>query len=121
MSRSRQAAHTHGHRAETIAVWYLRMKGYRLIANRFKSAAGEIDLIMRKGRTLVFVEVKARAKVEDSIFAVTPQQSRRIASAASLFTSRHDMADIEFQRFDIVAVPSYLWPTHIKNAFDGNP
>lgn len=121
MSRDRRAAHTHGHRAETITLWYLRLKGYRLVASRFKSSAGEIDLIMRKGKTLVFVEVKARAKVDDSIFAVTPHQSRRIASAASLFTSRHGMGDIEFQRFDIVAVPSYLWPTHIKNAFDGNP
>jgi putative endonuclease len=120
VSRSRRAAHVHGHRAETIVVWYLRMKGYRLIVNRFKSAVGEIDLIMRKGKTLVFIEVKARAKVDDSIWAVTPQQSRRIAKAASLFAARHDMSGIEFQRFDIVAVPSYLWPTHIKNAFNGN-
>lgn len=120
MSRNRQAAHVHGHRAETIAIWYLRLKGYRLLARRFKSAQGEIDLIMRSRRTLVFIEVKARAKVEDSFFAVTPQQSRRIASAAALFTSRMDMKGIDFQRFDIVAVPSYLWPTHIKNAFDGN-
>jgi putative endonuclease len=120
VSRSRQAAHSHGHRAETIALWYLRLKGYRLLAQRFKSHSGEIDLVMRNGKTLVFIEVKARAKVEDSIFAVTPQQSRRIASAAALFTARYDMAGIAFQRFDIVAVPSYLWPTHIKNAFDGN-
>ncbi len=120
MRRTRQAAHIHGHRAETIAVWYMRLKGYRLIANRFKSAVGEIDLIMRKGRTLVFIEVKARSKVDDSMWAVTPQQSRRIASAASLFVCRHDVPSVEFQRFDIVAVPSYLWPTHIKNAFDGN-
>ncbi len=120
MRRTRQAAHIHGHRAETIAVWYMRLKGYRLIANRFKSAVGEIDLIMRKGKTLVFIEVKARSKVDDSMWAVTPQQSRRIASAASLFVCRHDVSGVEFQRFDIVAVPSYLWPTHIKNAFDGN-
>jgi putative endonuclease len=121
VSRDRRAAHTHGHRAEAIALWYLRLKGYRLVASRFKSSAGEIDLIMRRGKTLVFIEVKARAKVDDSMWAVTPQQSRRIASAASLFTARHDMSGIGFQRFDIVAVPSYLWPTHIKNAFDGNP
>jgi putative endonuclease len=120
MSRDRQAAHVHGHRAETIAVWYLRMKGYRLIANRYKSAVGEIDLVMRKGKTLVFIEVKARAKVDDSIWAVTPHQSRRISAAAALFASCYDMTSVDFQRFDILAVPSYLWPTHIKNAFDGN-
>jgi putative endonuclease len=120
VSRTRQAAQTHGHRAETIALWYLRFKGYRLLAHRFKSAAGEIDLIMRKANTLVFIEVKARARVEDSLMAVTLQQSRRIASAALLFTQRYDMTDIAFQRFDIIAVPSTFWPTHIKNAFDGN-
>jgi putative endonuclease len=118
--RTRQAAHAYGHRAETIALWYLRAKGYQLVASRFKCTAGEIDLIMRKRKTLVFVEVKAREKVEDSIFAVTSYQSRRISAAAAVFTARYDMTSIEFQRFDIVAVPSYLWPTHIKNAFDGN-
>lgn len=120
MSRDRQAAHSHGHRAEAIALWYLRLKGYRLLAQRFKSPRGEIDLIVQRGKTLVFVEVKARARVDDSILAVTPHQSRRISSAASLFAARHDMTGIAFQRFDIIAVPSYLWPTHIKNAFDGN-
>jgi putative endonuclease len=118
--RSRQAAHAHGHRAEAIALWYLRFKGYRLVATRFKAQVGEIDLIMRRGKLLIFIEVKARAKVDEGIVAVTPTQSRRISSAAAIFTARYDMTGIAFQRFDIVAVPSYLWPTHIKNAFDGN-
>jgi putative endonuclease len=118
--RSRKAAHAHGHRAETIALWYLRFKGYRLLAQRFKTPAGEIDLVMRRDNTTVFIEVKARATVDDSMMAVSPFQSRRIASAAAYFTARNTKAAMGFQRFDIVAVPSYLWPTHIKNAFDGN-
>jgi putative endonuclease len=120
VSRTRQAAHVYGHHAETIALWYLRLKGYRLIARRFKSAGGEIDLVMRRGKTLVFIEVKARSSVDQGLHAVTPNQSRRISAAAAFFTARHDMTAIAEQRFDIVAVPSYLWPTHIKNAFDGN-
>jgi putative endonuclease len=119
VKRTKQAAHAHGHRAESIAVWYLRLKGYRLLARRFKSTLGEIDLILRKRKTLIFVEVKARRTIDDSLAAVTPQQSRRISQAASLFTARYDMSGIDEQRFDIVAVPSYLWPTHIQNAFDG--
>jgi putative endonuclease len=119
VKRSREQAHQHGHRAETIALWYLRLKGYRLLARRFKTPLGEIDLIMRRRHTLVFVEVKARRSVDDSLFAVTPQQSRRIASAASYFAARHPEHISEFQRFDIVAVPSYLWPSHITNAFEG--
>jgi putative endonuclease len=118
MSRTREAAHAHGHRAETIALWFLRLKGYRLVARRYKSPAGEIDLIMRERSTLVFIEVKARRIVDDSLFAVTPHQSRRIAGGARHFAARHPEQLREFQRFDIVAVPSYLWPSHIKNAFE---
>jgi putative endonuclease len=120
VKRSRQDAERYGHRAETIALWYLRLKGYRLLARRFKSPAGEIDLIMRRGDTTVFIEVKARATVDDSVIAVTHYQSKRISSAAAFYTSRDNTAATGFQRFDIVAVPSYLWPTHLKNAFDGN-
>jgi putative endonuclease len=119
MRRSRQAAHAHGHRAETIALWFLRCKGYRLLAQRFKTPSGEIDLVMQRGKTIAFIEVKARTTVDGAVFAVTATQSRRISSAAAFFTSRNDRAAHSFQRFDIVAVPSYLWPTHIKNAFDG--
>jgi putative endonuclease len=119
VKRSRQDAHDHGHRAEDIALWYLRFKGYRLLARRFKTPVGEVDLIMRKGDTTVFIEVKARQTVDQSLFAVTPFQSRRIAQAAAWYAARDAKAAQGFQRFDIVAIPSYLWPTHIKNAFDG--
>lgn len=119
MKRSREDAHAHGHRAESIALWYLRLKGYRLLAQRFKTPVGEVDLIMRKGDTTVFIEVKSRSTVDQSLYAVTPQQSRRIAQAASWYMARNGTATLNFQRFDIVAVPSYLWPTHIQNAFDG--
>jgi putative endonuclease len=119
VKRSRQDAQRHGHRAETIALWYLRLKGYRLLERRFKTKLGEIDLVMRKGDTTVFIEVKARATVDDSLYAVSTHAARRIASAAALYATRDEIAAKGFQRFDIVAVPSYLWPTHIENAFDG--
>lgn len=119
MTRNRKDAEKHGHRAETIALWYLRLKGYRLLARRFKTQVGEIDLILRKGDTTVFVEVKARATVDDGVYAVSPHAARRIASAANLYVMQDARAARGFQRFDIVAVPSYLWPTHIENAFDG--
>ena len=116
---SRQRAEQRGHRAETIALWYLRCKGYRLLARRFKSPAGEVDLIMRRGRTTAFIEVKARPTVNEAIEAVTPYQSKRIAAAAGFFMSQDDKAAKGFCRFDIVAIPSTFWPTHIPNAFDG--
>jgi putative endonuclease len=114
--QTRQQSERLGHRAETIALWYLRLKGYRLLARRYKSPAGEVDLVMRRGQTTAFIEVKARPTVNDAIEAVTPYQSKRIAG---FFMSRDDMAAKGFCRFDIVAIPSTLWPTHIINAFDG--
>lgn len=119
MRRSREKAERHGHLAETIALWFLRLKGYRLLARRFKSPAGEVDLIMRRGATTVFVEVKARGTVEAAVTSITAYQSRRISGAAAFYSSRDPLAAQGFCRFDIVAVPSYLWPSHIENAFEG--
>ena len=119
MSRAREKAERHGHFAETIALWFLRFKGYRLLARRFKSPAGEVDLVMRKGDTTVFIEVKARTSIDEAVISVTPHQSRRISGAAAFYTSKDPRAAAGFCRFDIVAVPSYLWPTHIPNAFEG--
>ena len=115
----RRAANLRGHVAEHVALWFLRAKGYRLLARRYKSASGEIDLVMRRGKTTAFIEVKARATIDDAVTAVTPYQSRRIAAAAAHWMSREPKAAAGFCRFDIVAVPSYLWPAHIKNAFSG--
>jgi putative endonuclease len=119
VTRSRAQAERHGHLAEGIALFYLRLKGYRLLARRFTSPAGEVDLVMRRGDTTVFVEVKARASADAAVAAVTPQQARRISGAAAFYQSRDKAAAAGFCRFDIVAVPSYLWPRHIPNAFEG--
>lgn len=118
--RSRQDAERRGHRAETVALWYLRLKGYRLVARRFKCHGGEVDLIMRKDNTTAFIEVKARGTVDDAVMAVTPHQARRIAAAAALWMARDERAARGHCRFDIVAVTSHFWPTHIENAFYGD-
>lgn len=116
----REVAERRGRYAETIALCYLRLKGYRLLARRFKAPQGEVDLIMRKGGTTAFIEVKARHSVDDAVIAVTPWQAKRIASACATWMARDPKAAASFCRFDIVAVPSYLWPTHIENAFYGD-
>ena len=116
----REEAERRGRSAEVIALWYLRCKGYRLLARRYKAPQGEVDLIMRKGKTTAFIEVKARVTVDEAVISVTQRQSRRIASAFASWMARDPMAASGFCRFDIVAVPSYLWPTHIKNAFYGD-
>jgi putative endonuclease len=120
LTPKKQRAELRGQRAEHMALWFLRLKGYRLLAHRFKVGAGEVDLIMRRGRTTAFIEVKARANVDDAVAAVTFQQSKRIKAAARIWIARDQQAALDYCRFDIVAVTAYLWPHHIENAFPGD-
>ena len=118
MSRAhRVSAERHGHRSEAIAAWWLRLKGYRIVARRYRTAAGEIDLIVRRGRILVFVEVKARADFRIAADAVSPRQQHRIARAAGLFlVARPDLAQLD-QRFDALLIVRRTWPRHLPDAW----
>jgi putative endonuclease len=116
----RRAAERRGRRAETLALWYLRAKGYRLLARRYKTPVGEIDLIVARGRTVAFVEVKSRPTEAEAAEAATPMGRRRIARAASLWLASHPEAEGRDLRLDvIVAVPRRL-PRHIIGAFDAD-
>jgi putative endonuclease len=120
MARDRQKSERAGRAAEWVVLWFLRLKGYRLLAHRYKSPQGEIDLVMRKGDTTAFIEVKARRTIEGAVESVTPYQAKRIAAAARSFMGRDRKAAMQFCRFDIVAVSPYHWPRHIENAFYGD-
>src|SRR5258707_15299491 len=71
---ARVAAFRTGISAEARACAYLILKGYRILAKRYRTPHGEVDVIARRGRALVFVEVKARATLDDAAYAVTPRQ-----------------------------------------------
>ncbi|NWG70546.1 MAG: YraN family protein [Parvularculaceae bacterium] len=99
----RTASERQGRRAEWLAAAFLQMKGYRVLARRFKAAGGEIDIAARRGSVLVFAEVKTRARLDDAIFAVTPAARRRIETAGRAFlASRPHLADLGV-RYDIIA------------------
>lgn len=117
-SEARRDAERRGRRAEVFVAWYLRAKGYRVIARRFKTPVGEIDLIVRRGRTIAFVEVKHRPTDAEASEATTPATRQRIARAASYWLARHPKAAEADLRFDVVvSVPGRL-PRHIMAAFD---
>jgi putative endonuclease len=120
MANKRKKAEKRGRVAELAALMYLRCKGYRLLARRFKSPLGEIDLVMRRKDVTAFIEVKARNSRDAGVEAVTPYQSRRISAAARSWMARDHVANSNFCRFDIVVVNAYLWPHHIENAFPGD-
>ena len=67
---NRQAAEKRGRGAETLACWYLRLHGWRILARRARVPGGEVDIVARRGRTLAFVEVKARASEDAAAFAL---------------------------------------------------
>ncbi len=118
MSNKRQIAEKKGRKAETLAVWWLRLHGYRIISRREKNPKGEIDIIAARGKTLVFAEVKARADFERGIQSITPNQIRRIIAAARYWRSTRENQQNYTCRFDILLVKPYLLIKHIKNAFD---
>src|ERR1700710_2945196 len=81
-SPARVAAFQTGISAESRACIYLIAKGYRILARRFRTPYGEIDVVARRRGLLAFVEVKARANLDDAAYSVTPQQQQRIVTAA---------------------------------------
>src|SRR5262247_3474547 len=107
--------------AETRAAALLLLKGFRIAARRWRSPVGEIDLVARRGRLLVFVEVKAREKFDDAAEAVTERQRRRIAAAAEAWLASHANDLHRDIRFDAVLVAPWRMPRHIPAAFDVTP
>lgn len=118
--QKRQKAHALGLSAETWAAWYLRLSGWRILKRRYKTKAGEIDLIAKKRKTVAFVEVKARRTRVAALDAVTPASQRRIVRAAKIFVSEHPKAGFFTLRFDVVVVRPWRLPERIANAFEAS-
>ena len=114
---TRREAYGRGQRAETLAAWWLRLKGYRILARGFRVAVGEIDLIARRGRLIALVEVKARPSLEEAGAAILPRQRERIARAAEVFLQRHPALAGFDLRFDVVLLAPGHWPRHLANAW----
>lgn len=117
---ARSKRYRKGLRAEGLAAWHLRLRGWRIVAQRFKTPLGEIDLVARRGRTLAFIEVKARASTAQAAEAIHVQNQQRVVRAAQWFLSAHPKYAESAIRFDACLVPWYGWPVFIPHAF-GDP
>ena len=144
--RNRQLAYLSGRRAERIACWLLRLKGYRILAVNWRCTAGEVDILARRGRVLAAVEVKRRSAGlvagegagDAALFAISPHQQARVARAAEVFAARRsDCRELEL-RLDAVtvtiptsgpwgglarALPRWLqwgWPRHFPAAWQAD-
>ncbi|KAA5600472.1 YraN family protein [Blastochloris sulfoviridis] len=117
-SPERQIAHRFGLSAESVAAVLLVSKGFCILARRWRSSCGEVDIVARDRSTLIFVEVKARRHLDDAAYALDVRQRRRIATAAALWLARRpDHARLNV-RFDVVLVAPHALPRHIPAAFD---
>ncbi|MBB3311609.1 putative endonuclease [Rhizobium sp. BK196] len=113
----RRKALRRGAAAEYIAAIFLMLKGYRVLAMRYKTKLGEIDIIARKGDLAVFVEVKARSDEMGAIDAVSYASQKRIRAASDFWLARQrDYARLS-QRYDIVAILPGKLPRHFPDAF----
>ncbi len=103
--------------AEKLSAWALRLKGYRILARRFRTPFGEVDLIVKRGTILAFVEVKARPSLEQGLESISLKQQKRIVQAAQFFISHKRRIPFESMRFDMMYVGPRKWPQHFKNAW----
>jgi putative endonuclease len=114
---ARRRAFRRGLSAELLCVCHLRLRGYRILARRFRVKSGEIDLIARRGAVLAAVEVKARSDLATAGESLTPRQRRRIARALEHFlVQRPDLAGLAL-RFDVMLVSPRRWPRHLVDAW----
>lgn len=115
----RLRAYRKGHRGEWLAALALMVKGYRIVARRYRTKLGEIDLIARRGDLIVIVEVKVRPTLASAMEAVVFMSERRIEAAADLWLARQPDYGRLSVRFDLVAVLPRRWPVHVENVFYG--
>jgi putative endonuclease len=116
----RKVAFAFGLSAESRAAAYLVAKGYRILARRWRSPVGEIDIVARRRGVLIFVEVKARERLDDAAEAVTAHQQRRIIAAAEAWLATNPRYAEHDMRFDVVLVAPKSIPRHIMAAFDAS-
>ena len=113
----RRRAYRAGRGAEILCAWLLRCKGYRIVARRYRSPVGEIDIIARRGEALAAIEVKVRASLAEAAESITPRQRERIIRAASQFLADHDRMAGLTVRFDSMLVVPWRWPVHMRDAW----
>lgn len=115
MNKRQQAEHK-GRRAEWLASWVLRFKGYRVLKQRYKTPVGEIDIVAFKNNCLIAIEVKARKEKEQGKIALTRTQRQRIEKAAALYAGSINHTGPV--RFDVMLKgDNDFFITHIKAAW----
>ena len=109
-------AEKRGRRGETLAAFYLRLKGWRVLDRRVRTPRGEIDLVAKRGRMIAFVEVKTRDTGAELDLAIDIRRLKRVAAAAEILAPRFAQRG-EDVRIDVILIAPGRWPRHIANAW----
>jgi putative endonuclease len=117
MRERRVKAYRRGVLAENLTALLLRLKGYAIVARRYKTPVGEIDLVALRGKRLAFIEVKRRKSIDDAVWTVPARQRRRIIRAAQYWLSGHPEHAGHEIGFDVVLTAPWALPLYIENAF----
>lgn len=115
---NREAAEKRGRGAETLACWWLRLHGWRILARRARVPGGEVDIIARRGKALAFVEVKARATEESAAMSLDAWRLRRVVVAAERLAPRF-LRPGDDLRIDAVFIVPRRLPRHMPNVWHG--
>ncbi|HEX6377011.1 MAG TPA: YraN family protein [Allosphingosinicella sp.] len=115
---TRRRAERGGRRAERIAAVWLQLKGWKILGRRVRTPVGEVDLVARRGRTVAFVEVKARATAEEAGFSLDEYRLRRVAAAAEALAHLYARHGEDIRLDAIFIVPRRL-PRHLANIWHG--
>ena len=115
-ARDRLGAIAFGRRAEWVAAAFLTAKGWRVLARGYRVRGGEIDVIARRGATVIFVEVKARPTLDEALIAITPGKIARMSRAARYWLAANPWASGCVLRGDAVFLAPWRWPTHLADA-----
>jgi putative endonuclease len=116
MTPKRQKNERKGRFAEMVAVCFLQMKRYRILARRFKTPLGEVDIVASKRNLLIGVEVKSRKTFDEGMWAITPTQQKRITRALKIFLTRTPKWASADVRFDIILI-NFPYIKHIKHVW----
>lgn len=116
MINRRAQAELRGRRGETLALWYLRLTGWHILARRARTPRGEVDIVARRGRVLCFVEVKWRARAAEREMAVDAFRLRRVAAAAEVLAARYARPGDDL-RIDVMLMSPGRWPRRIVDAW----
>jgi putative endonuclease len=115
--RVRQRHEWRGRAAEIITIWWLRLRGYQIEGHRIKTPAGEIDLIAKQHKVMVFVEVKLRPTHDMALYSVSHRQQQRIVRAAHAYVASKSPRSPIDMRFDVITLTPRSCPRHVIDAW----